>query len=323
MTTPLRLLLFAALALVPLFALPLPAQAREPSMPPGFKTSTVQLADGATIWVRSGGSGPAVVLIHGFGDTGDMWGPLAARLARTHTVIVPDLRGMGRSSRADGGYDKKSQAGDIRAVVERLGQDRSAVVGHDIGTMVAYAYAVRYPDKVTRLVVMDAPVPGIDPWDQIILTPPLWHFNFGGKNAERLVAGRERIYLDRFWNEFAGDPSRIDEATRAHYTRLYAQPGAMRAAFAQFNTIATHDVTDNRVSSKGKLTMPVLAIGGEKSFGQNMAIVMHNAATNVKEAVVPGAGHWLMEESPDVTIRLVEDFLAQQPAANAVAASQR
>jgi len=287
-----------------------PALAAEPAMPPGFKTASVQLADGATIWVRSGGSGPAVVLIHGFGDTGDMWGPLAARLARNHTVIVPDLRGMGRSSRAEGGYDKKSQAGDIRAVLQKLGQDRTAVVGHDIGTMVAYAYAARYPAKVTKLVVMDAPVPGVAPWDQIVLTPALWHFNFGGKDAERLVAGRERIYLDRFWNEFAGDPAKIDEATRAYYTRLYAQPGAMKAAFAQFNTIASHDVADNRASSKVKLPMPVLAIGGEKSFGANMAVVMRNAATNVKEAVVPGAGHWLMEESPEATIKLVDDFLA-------------
>jgi pimeloyl-ACP methyl ester carboxylesterase len=287
-----------------------PALAAEPAMPPGFKTASVQLADGATIWVRSGGSGPAVVLVHGFGDTGEMWGPMAARLARSHTVIVPDLRGMGRSSHAAAGYDKKSQAGDIRAVVEKLGQDRTAVVGHDIGTMVAYAYAARYPAKVSKLVVMDAPVPGVAPWDQIVLTPALWHFNFGGKNAERLVAGRERIYLDRFWNEFAGDPAKIDEATRAYYTRLYAQPVAMKAAFAQFNTIASHDVADNRASSKVKLTMPVLAIGGEKSFGANMAVVMRNAATNVKEAVVPGAGHWLMEESPEATIKLVDDFLA-------------
>jgi len=306
MVIPLRLLLFTALAL----ALVLPARAREPTLPPGFKTGTVQLADGATIWVRSGGSGPAVVLIHGFGDTGDMRGPLAARLARTHTVIVPDLRGMGRSSKAAGGYDKKSQAADIRAVVEKLGQDRSAVVGHDIGTMVAYAYAARYPDKVTRLVVMDAPVPGIPPWDQIILTPALWHFNFGGEMAERLVAGRERLYLDRFWNDFAADPAKVDEATRAHYTRLYAQPGAMKAAFAQFNTIATRDVADNRASMQVKLPMPVLAIGGEKSFGPRVAVVMRNAATKVKEAVVPGAGHWLMEKSPEATIKLVEDFLA-------------
>ena len=306
MTIPLRLLLFTAIAL----SLVLPARAREPTLPPGFKTGTVQLADGATIWVRSGGGGPAVVLIHGFGDTGDMWGPLATRLARTHTVIVPDLRGMGRSSKAAGGYDKKSQAADIRAVVEKLGQDRTAVVGHDIGTMVAYAYAARYPDKVTRLVVMDAPVPGVPPWDQIILSPALWHFNFGGEMAERLVAGRERLYLDRFWNDFAANPARVDEATRAHYARLYAQPGAMKAAFAQFNTIATRDVADNRTGAQVKLAMPVLAIGGEKSFGPKVAEVMRNAATDVREAVVPGAGHWLMEENPEATGKLVEDFLA-------------
>ena len=286
------------------------AAAAESTLPAGFRTRTIAMQDGAQIFVRTGGSGPAVLLIHGFGDTGDMWGPLAADLARTHTVIVPDLRGMGRSSKAASGYDKKSQAGDMRAVVTALGQDHSAVVGHDIGTMVAYAYAASYPDKTDKLVVMDAPVPGIPPWDQIILSPALWHFNFGGPNAERLVAGRERIYLDRFWNEFAGDPTKVDEATRRHYAKLYAQPGAMRAAFAQFNTIGAKDVADNTALSKNKLPMPVLAIGGEKSFGANMAAVMRNAATNVQEAVVPNAGHWLMEEAPQATIHLIDGFLA-------------
>jgi len=275
-----------------------------------FKNQTVTLADGERIFVRSGGAGPAVVLIHGFGDTGDMWGPLAQDLAKTHLVIVPDLRGMGHSSKAASGYDKKSQAVDIRAVVTALKQDKTAVVGHDIGTMVAYAYAASYPDKVDKLVVMDAPVPGIAPWDQIILWPALWHFNAGGPDFERLVAGRERIYLDRFWNEFAGTPSKIDEATRRHYAELYSQPGAMRAAFAQFNAIAQKDVADNIELSKTKLTMPVLAIGGEKSFGENMAIVMRNAATNVRGEVVPDAGHWLMEESPDATVALIGGFLA-------------
>lgn len=289
----------------------LSAHAKGPSLPSSFKSSTVATADGAKIYVRTGGAGPAVVLIHGFGDTGEMWGPLAARLAANHTVIVPDLRGMGKSSRAASGYDKKSQAGDIRTIVEKLGHDRAAVVGHDIGTMVAYAYAARYPDKVTKLVVMDAPVPGVAPWDQIVLSPQLWHFNFGGKDAERLVAGRERIFLDRFWNEFAGDPSKVDEPSRVFYTKLYAQPGAMKAAFAQFNTIASNDVADNRESSKVKLAMPVLAIGGEKSFGANMAAVMRNTATNVEEAVVPGAGHWLMEESPEATADLIDRFLSR------------
>ncbi len=285
------------------------AFAAGPSFPPGFASRSISTPDGAQIYVRVGGAGPAVVLIHGFGDTGEMWGPLAKELAKTHTVIVPDLRGMGQSSKPAGGYDKKSQAADIRYVMTTLGQDHSAVVGHDIGTMVAYAYAARYPDKVDKLVVMDAPVPGIAPWDEIVRSPKLWHFNFGGRDCERLVAGRERIFLDRFWDDFAGDPSRVDEATRSYYAKQYAKPGAMRAAFAQFNTIDAKDVGDNQVSARVKLTMPVLAIGGEQSFGSTMAVVMRNAATNVREAVVPNSGHWLMEEAPEPTIRLVSDFI--------------
>jgi len=168
--------------------------------PAGFQTQEIQ-TDGATIHVRVGGEGPAVVLLHGFGDTGDMWAPMAAELARDHRVVVPDLRGMGLSSHPAGGYDKKTQAADIRSVLTQLGIDHAAVVGHDIGATIAYAYAARYPDKTDRLVMMDAPVPGIPPWDEIVRNPALWHFSFGGPDAERLVAGRERIYLDRFWNE--------------------------------------------------------------------------------------------------------------------------
>src|SRR5271168_4229429 len=125
--------------------------------PSSFSVQEIR-ANGTTVHVRVGGTGPAVVLIHGFGDTGDMWTPLAAALAKNHTVIIPDLRGMGRSSHPVAGYDKKTQAGDIRAVVTVLGFDHAAVVGHDIGTMVAYAYAASYPDKVDKLVVMDAPI---------------------------------------------------------------------------------------------------------------------------------------------------------------------
>jgi len=284
------------------------AQAQPRPFPASFKTQEIA-ANGATLHVRVGGSGPAVVLIHGFGDTGDMWSPLAAELAKNHRVVVPDLRGLGLSSKPAGGYDKKNQAADIRAVLDQLGIDQADIVGHDIGTMVAYAYAASYPDKTTHLVVMDAPVPGIPPWDQIVRLPVLWHFDFGGKDALRLVAGRERIYLDRFWNDFAGDPGKIDEGTRNYYARLYARPGAMQAAFAQFQSIRK-DADDNLVLMKTKLTMPVLAIGGEKSFGANEAVVMRNAASNVTELVVPGSGHWLMEEAPAATIAAVTNFLA-------------
>jgi len=287
----------------------LPAHAAITPFPAGFRSAQVASAD-ATIAVRVGGHGPAVVLIHGFGETGDMWSPLATALAQDHTVIVPDLRGMGLSSHPAGGYDKRTQAGDIRAVLDSLGIDRADIVGHDIGVMVAYAYAARYPDKTSRLVVIDSPIPGIPPWDQIVRMPALWHFNFGGPDAERLVAGRERIYLDRFWNEFAGDPSKVDEATRRHYAALYARPGAMHSAFAQFLAIDRTDVTDNIKAMQTKLAMPVLAIGAEKAFGASMAIIMRNAATNVREVIVPNAGHWLMDEAPAPTIAAVQDFLA-------------
>jgi pimeloyl-ACP methyl ester carboxylesterase/uncharacterized RmlC-like cupin family protein len=285
-----------------------PAVVAQPSLPSTFKAQTVASPEGADIFVRSGGSGPVVVLLHGYAETGDSWGPLAGDLARNYTVVVPDLRGIGRSSRPAGGFDKKTQAADIRAVVLALGYDRTSVVSHDIGIMVAYAYAARYPDKVERLVVMDAPIPGIAPWDDIVRNPALWHFSFHGPDAERLVQGRERIYLDRIWNAFSGDPAKPDEATRSYYAAQYALPGAMRAGFAQFTAFA-QDEQDNKIFQRTKLTMPVLAVGGEKSFGATEAVVMRNVAIDVREAVVPGAGHWLMEESPTFTVALIRDFL--------------
>jgi pimeloyl-ACP methyl ester carboxylesterase len=275
--------------------------------PSGFQTKTIP-ANGTQIYVRVGGQGPAAILIHGFGDTGDMWVKLAAELARDHTVVVPDLRGMGLSGKPDKGYDKWTQAADMRAVLQALGIKKAVVVGHDIGTMVAFAYAARYRDITEKLVVMDAPVPGVPPWDEIVRSPQLWHFDFGGPDMERLVKGRERIYLDRFWNEFAGTPSKIGEATRRHYAALYARPGAMHAAFAQFRSIRT-DAEDNKKAIAEKLTIPVLAIGGVKSFGAMEAVVMRNAATDVSEVVIPDAGHWLMEEQPAVTIKTIRQFI--------------
>ena len=186
--------------------------------------------------------------------------------------------------------------------------------------MVAYAYAATYPDKVERLVVMDAPIPGIEPWDQILLTPGVWHFNFHGPDAERLVAGRERIYFDRIWNDFTGDPSKPDEATRNFFAATYAVPGGMRAGFAQFAAFP-QDVKDNMVFERTKLTMPVLAVGGEKSLGPLQAVIMRHVATNVQEEVVAGSGHWLMEERPEYTVALIRKFIDGPPVASAAATS--
>lgn len=285
-----------------------PALADIQPFPADFKTETIP-TNGTDIFVRVGGTGPAVVLLHGYGETGDMWAPLAARLAQDHTVVVPDLRGMGLSSHPAGGYDKKTEAADIAGVLDALKIDKIDLVTHDIGNMVGYAFAAEQPQRVKKFVLMDAPVPGVGPWDEILKSPLLWHFRFGGPDMERLVQGRERIYLDRFWNDFSADPKNFDEASREHYAKLYALPGAMHSGFEQFKAF-DQDAADNKVLlAEGPLPMPVLAIGGEKSFGPTMAVVMRAAASNVQEVVIPHAGHWLMEENPTDTIKAVSNFL--------------
>jgi pimeloyl-ACP methyl ester carboxylesterase/uncharacterized RmlC-like cupin family protein len=249
------------------------------------------------------------VLIHGYGDTGDMWAPLAADLMRDHTVVAPDLRGMGHSAMAVDGFTKKNQAEDIAGVMNALHIERADIVGHDIGNMVAFAFAQAHQARTTRLVVMDAPVPGIGPWEQILENPLLWHFRFGGPDMERLVAGRERIYLDRFWNEFSADAAHFPEDARRHYAALYAQPGRMRAGFMQFAAF-DQDAIDNRASSPlGRLQMPVLAVGGDHSFGPTMAFLMRFAADDVRERVIADSGHWLMEEQPRATVAAIRAFL--------------
>ena len=304
-----RILTSLALTSIGVLLIATPALAKVEPFPTSFKTETVA-TNGTDIYVRVGGHGPAVVLLHGYGETGDMWEPLATALMASHTVIVPDLRGMGLSTHPATGYDKATQARDIAGILTKLHIDRFALVTHDIGNMVGFALATQMPDRVTRFALLDAPVPGIGPWDEILKSPLLWHFRFGGPDMERLVAGRERIYLDRFWNEFSADPKRFDEASREHYARLYALPGAMHSGFAQFAAF-DQDTIDNRawLAKGARLTMPVLAIGGEKSFGPTMATVMRAAASDVTQAVVPDSGHWLMEEQPKATVALITAFL--------------
>ena len=303
----LRVLMFS----LGIFVLASPALAEVQPFPPGFRSQMVE-TNGTSLYVRIGGTGPAVVMLHGFGDTGDMWAPIAAKLMKDHTVIVPDLRGMGLSAHPDAGYTKKNQAVDIAGVLDHLKVDKADLVTHDIGNMVGYAFVAQYPERVTRWVVIDAPLPGIGNWDNITRDPRLWHFNFRGPDVERLVQGRERIYLDRFWNELSANPKAIDEATREHYSALYARPHAMHDAFEQFGAF-TQDALDNKelLAKGGKLSMPVLAVGAEKSFNTAMAEEIRFVATNVTVGIVPASGHWVMEENPDATTKLVLDFLAK------------
>jgi pimeloyl-ACP methyl ester carboxylesterase len=289
-----------------------PAVAAVTPFPASFHSQMVA-TNGTQLNVRVGGKGPAVVLLHGFADTGDMWAPLAAVLVEDHTVVVPDLRGMGMSEHPDTGYTKKNQAVDIAGVMDALKIQKADLVTHDIGNMVGYALAAQYPSRITRWAVIDAPLPGLGDWDNIIKSPLLWHFNFRGPDMERLVQGRERIYLDRFYNELSSDPKLIDEATRQHYAELYARPHAMHDAFEQFAAF-NQDAKDNQAlfAKGGKLKMPVLALGAEKSFGKGEADLLNTVASNVTGGIVPSSGHWVMEENPQATTKLVTAFLGNK-----------
>jgi len=252
---------------------------------------------GGTLHVRVGGSGPAVLMLHGFGDTGDMWQPLAEILVKDHTVIVPDLRGMGLSSHPEGGYEKTSQARDIAKILDELKASRVSLVTHDIGNMVGYALAAQFPDRVDRWAVMDAPFPGLGTWEQQLLNPRVWHFNFRGPDVERLVAGRERILLDRFYNELSANPAGIDEQTRRHYAALYARPGAIHNALGGQFAAFSKDAEE---------------IGGDHSYGAAMKTEVEAIAINVQGAVIANSGHWIMEEQQQQAIAVITGFLKKE-----------
>jgi pimeloyl-ACP methyl ester carboxylesterase len=296
-------------------ALPVTGAAAVAPFPAGFHTQDVA-ANGTTIHVRVGGHGPAVLLIHGFGDTGDMWAPLAARLARDHTIIVPDLRGMGLSAHPETGYGKKNEGVDMSAVLAAIKVDGPVdMVTHDIGNMVGYAFAAENRGKVSRWVVMDAPLPGLGHWTDTLLDHRTWHFDFYGPDEEKLIKGRERLYLDRFYNELSADPKHIGEGTRAHYAAFYSRPKAMHGAFSQFEAFRQDAVDNQKFVAEGKLTMPVLAIGGEKSFGIGFANEIQFAADNVTALSIANSGHWLMEEQPEVVMDAIEAFIRNGKAA--------
>jgi pimeloyl-ACP methyl ester carboxylesterase len=305
--------LAAAVAATVLFlpalaAFPANADAQVPTFPASFRARRVA-TNGTTLYVRTAGAGPAVVLLHGFGESGDMWIPLATALAANHRVIVPDLRGFGLSDHPASGYTKKAEARDIAGMLDALGVTDVDLVAHDIGNMVAYAYAAQHREHVRSLTVIDAPLPGVYEWTKEKAGHAVWHFSFYGPDEERLVAGRERIYLDRFFNEFSASGHGVSEPVRAHYAAQYARPGAMHAAFEQFRAFDQDSVDNQAFIAQGKLRMPVLALGGDHSYGERMATIMRVVATDVRGGVIPDSGHWIMEENPAATTRMVLAFL--------------
>src|SRR5204863_520816 len=227
------------------------------------------------------GHGPAVILLHGYAETSRMWRPIIPLLAEKFTVIAPDLPGIGESSIPTDKIDMLSAANRIHALVRLLHVQKARVVGHDIGLMVAYAYATQFPGDTEKLVVMDAFLPGVPGWEPIYNAPNVWHFRFNGEYPEALVKGRERTYFEYFWNVLAADKTRsLPEADRKAYTEAYSKPGRMRAAWAYFASWPQL-AKDFAKLSQTKLTRPVLSIGGEKSLGNELAAQMNMAATDV------------------------------------------
>jgi pimeloyl-ACP methyl ester carboxylesterase len=255
------------------------------------------------------GQGSPVVLLHGYAQTSHMWRPLIAQLAASHTVIAPDLRGFGTSSITEGGYTKAVMAQDIHALVQSLGHQQIQVVGHDIGLMVAYAYAAQFPSEVRQIALMDAFLPGVGNWRDVWLLRDLWHFHFYGETPLALVNGRERIYFEHFWNDFAADRTRsVSEEDRQIYTAAYARPGGMRAGFEVFRAFE-QDAADFEAFARTPLQIPMLVLTGEKASGEGLIQQARLVATDVEGVIIQGSGHWLVDEAPDQVFPRLVEFL--------------
>ena len=281
----------------------------QPTPAPNAIDSRTADAGGVKLHYLVSGQGPVVILLHGYAETSRMWRPLIPRLAAKFTVIAPDLPGIGDSEIPKDGSDMANAAVRIHALAKSLRIEKARVVGHDIGLMVAYAYAAQFPAEVEKLVLMDAFLPGVAGWEAIYNHPRLWHFRFNGPTPEALVKGRERTYFEHYWNEFAADRTHsIPEGDRVAYTAAYARPGRMRAGWAYFVSFQKA-AKDFEELSRTRLTMPVLSIGGAKANGAALAEQAKIVAVDVTPVVLENTGHWLMEENPKGTMDALIKFL--------------
>ena len=298
-------LLLASIALLLFATLPGTARAQDANT---ISSRTAEVG-GVTLHYLTAGHGPAVILLHGYTQTSRMWRPIMPRLAEKFTVIAPDLPGIGDSSIPKDGLDMKTAAIRIHALAKSLGVQKAEVVGHDIGLMVAYAYAAQFPAETEKLIVLDAFLPGVAGWEDVYNNPGIWHFRFNGPTPGMLVRGRERIYFDYFWNDFAADKTHsIPETDRAAYVAAYSRPGRMRAGWAYFVSFQ-QAAKDFAQLSQTKLTMPVLAIGGDKANGTVLGNQMKLVATNATMIVLKDTGHWVLEEQPKETMDALMKFL--------------
>lgn len=278
--------------------------------PPANFKSAMAHVNGINIHYVTGGKGGALVLIHGFGQNWYMWNRLLPELSKHFTVIMPDLRGLGESDKPAGGYDKKTMAADVHELVKQLGYAHAGVAGHDIGLMVAYAYAAQYPSEVTKLALMDALIPGIEPSWTDFSTKAWWWGFFSWSASGDLVKGREGQFLTNFWPVVGHVKNAFTKEESAEFIRAYSVPGSTTATFKWFAAFP-QDAKDNLELSKQKLSMPVLAMGGDHHTGAFLADMARVVADNVTDGKVKDSGHWLVQEqTAQVQKTLLDFFLA-------------
>ncbi|WP_373988898.1 alpha/beta fold hydrolase [Duganella sp. BuS-21] len=265
--------------------------------------------NGVRLHYLSAGKGDPIILLHGYTQSSHMWLPLIAELSKDHLVIAPDLRGFGQSATPAGPYTKSVMAQDVHALAVSLGIKSAKVVGHDIGLMVAYAYAAQYPSEVNKIVLLDAFLPGVGNWKDVWLLRDLWHFHFYGETPLALVKGRERTYFEHFWNDFSADKTKsLSEADRKFYTREYAQPDHMRAGFEVFRAFEK-DAAEFAAYAKTPLTIPMLVLTGEKASGNVLIDQARLVDSQVEGVIIKGKGHWLMEEATSEVVPKLVQFL--------------
>ncbi|MGK3944890.1 alpha/beta hydrolase [Streptomyces caeruleatus] len=296
---------------------PSSGEQRQPSgeqLPAGFSRHKTRVA-GTGINYVIGGHGPTLVLIHGYPQTWYEWHGIMPALAEHHTVIAPDLPGAGRSDAPASGYDKKTMAATLHALLVSLGKDRDVnVVGHDIGTMVAYSYAAQYPHTVRKLVLSEAPIPDPGIYKFPALTaqgPGVWNFGFFSLRTglpESLIKGRELTWATGFMRGIAVHKDALTSDDLQVFASYLRDDAHLEASFAWFRTFP-QDIADNARLRKTPLTMPVLAIGADGSLGSSVAEQVRRYAPHVTPAVVPDSGHWIYEEQPKVTTDLLLHFL--------------
>lgn len=279
----------------------------QPAAPPANFKHQMAKVNGINIHYVIGGTGEPLVLIHGFGQNWYMWNRLLPELSKHFTVIAPDLRGVGESDRPAGGYDKKNMAKDVHELVASLGYKSINLVGHDIGLMVAYAYAAQYGSEVKKVALLDALIPGVEPvWHQISTT--VWHFGFFARPiAGDLVAGKEREFLTDFWPQVGHVKDPFTKEETDEFVRAYATKGSTTGSFHWFGEFP-QDVKDNQEFMKTKLKMPLLAMGGEYFSAPFLAAHSRLVAENVSEVKISGSGHWVVQEQTAQVLKGLMDF---------------